>query len=115
MYKFCPVTGEPLRRVAEFPKYWCTVYESSAGGYLEVGHARWVYPLVSIGLDVVERLQNSPRPIIDEAFGRLGKPDCKSISTLAFEQTLLGCYDPVSHNGNGNSQPILADMSAVAD
>ena len=113
MYKYCPVTGERLRRVAEFPEYWCTVYESSAGGYLEVGHARWVYPLVSIGPDVLAKLQNSPPHVIEQAFKRLQRPDCKSISTLAFEQTILGCYEPTAVGGNGHSDdPLLASASS---
>lgn len=113
MYKYCPVTGERLRRVAEFPEFWCTVYESSAGGYLEVGHARWVYPLVSIGQEVVARLQNSPSDVIELAFKRLEKPDCKSISTMAFEQTILGCYEPAQVGGNGQSDgSLLASASA---
>ena len=91
MYKFCPVTGEPLRTIGNFRQYWCEVFESTAGGYLRItdSHSDLLIPL-QIG--VVDRIKKASAELLDEAFNRIRRIDYKTVSIVAFEHTLLGCY-----------------------
>jgi hypothetical protein len=91
MYRFCPVTGEPLRTVGDFRRYWCEVYESTAGGYLRVG-SQYSDLLIPLEVGVLDKITKASPELLDDAFNRIRRIDYKTVSIVAFEQTLLGCY-----------------------
>ena len=95
MYDFCPEHGERLLSIGDFTKFWCRVYRCPAPncpGYIEVSNPNWLPLLIRLDIGVLPKLEASSQPVIEEAFGRIKQIDYKTVSTVFFEHTLLGCY-----------------------
>jgi hypothetical protein len=91
MYKYCPVTGELLKEIGDFRRYWCNVYESAAGGYIRVVGQQSDL-LIPLQIGVLDRIKKASPELLDEAFNRIRHVDYKTVSVVDFEHTLLGCY-----------------------
>ena len=93
MAKYCLHTGEELVSVGDFREHWCIVYKSSAAAYIEVADAgKGDYPLLELQRGVIDKLESAAPDLLELAFSRLKPIDFRTISVLAFEHTLLGCY-----------------------
>ena len=93
MTKYCVQTGEPLTEVGDFREHWCNVYRSSVAAYIEIADpGKADYPLITLQRGVIEKLESAAPALLALALSRLRPIDCRTISVLAFEYTLLGCY-----------------------
>ena len=99
MSRYCSHCGLELREVGDFRSYWITVYECPSElplhDFLEAGDPRWSFPLLDLNLGVKDRLANADPSLIKLAVSRIRMIDYKTVSIVAFEQTLLGTFsDP---------------------
>ena len=93
MAKYCLHTGEELNEVGDFREHWCVIYRSTTSAYIQVHDAgKGDFPLIELQRGVFDKLMNASPELVTLAFGRLRPIDCRTISLLDFETTLLGCY-----------------------
>jgi hypothetical protein len=102
MPRHCSYCGLALREVDDFRSHWLTVYECPSGAplhaFVEVGDARWVFPLLDLGAGVKDRLLGAAPSLVQLAVSRIRIIDYKTVSIVGFEQTLLGI-----HPGDGDA------------
>ena len=69
-------------------KSWATVWRSSSYGYLEVVAAKYTYPLIPIGDDVLKKVEDLSLEVLDEAFTKLRFIDYQTSAIADFESAL---------------------------
>ena len=67
---------------------WATVWRSSSYGYLEIVDAKYRYPLIPIGDDVLKKVEDSSLEVLDEALTKLRFIDYQTIAIADFESAL---------------------------
>jgi hypothetical protein len=101
MPRYCSHCGKELREVGNFRSHWITVYECPSGmplhDFIEVGDPRWVFPLLDLSPGVKDRLATADPSLLKLAVSRIRRIDHRTVSIVAFEQTLLGGYRDVDH------------------
>lgn len=101
MRRYCTHCGRELREVGDFRSHWITVYECPSEAvlhdFMEVGDPRWVFPLLDLSVGVKDRLVVAEQAVLKRAVSRIRMIDYKTVSIIAFEQTLLGCYREAGH------------------
>ncbi len=56
--------------------------------------SRWIYPLQRLDPGVGKQLQEADEKRIQEAVPRIRHIDCKTVSIVEFERTIIGSFDP---------------------
>jgi hypothetical protein len=101
MNRYCNHCGAVLRPVGDFASLWFTIFECSSGSefhdFMEVGDPRLVFPLLDLSLDVKRRLLESDSELVKLAASRIKMINYKTVSIVAFEQTISGSYREADH------------------
>src|SRR5690606_35205220 len=101
MPRCCSYCGKTLQQARDLTHLWLTPYEctgsTEAHHFLEVGDARWVYPLLELQVGVMARLKEADNSLLEIARSRIHSVDYKTVSIVGFEHTLLGCYREQDH------------------
>jgi hypothetical protein len=74
--------------VKVFAPHWATLFQSSAGYWLEIVGERADYPLLPLWPNVATKLAAATPAQVDVAFSRLVIVDYKTVSVVAFEEYL---------------------------
>lgn len=94
---YCPDCGATLKEPRDLRAHWLRLLKCPrcvAGDFLEVADARWIFPMQRLDLGVSEKIVAADDALIRTAAGRIRQIDYKTVSTVDFEHTMLGCYDP---------------------
>ena len=92
--KYDPDTGQKLVPIKIINGYWISIYENqeTETSYLYLLDMKWEYPLIKLNPGVSNKIKIADTETIKLACSRIKRIDYKTISTVDFEHTLLGCY-----------------------
>ena len=96
MNNFCPDCGGRLAEPRDLRRFWIRLLKCPTcvpGEFLEVGDARWIYPLQRLEPGSCQQLMEGEESTIRTAVERIRSLDYKTVSIVAFEATLSGSYD----------------------
>jgi hypothetical protein len=97
MNDHCPDCGVKLLEPRDLRHHWLRLLRCpscSAGYFLEVADSRWIFPMLRLEPGVSKKLLDADDALLRTAVERIRRIDCKTLSIVDFEHTLLGCYDP---------------------
>lgn len=97
MNTHCPDCGAKLEEPRDLRAHWLRLLKCPrcvSGDFLEIGDARWIFPMQRLDLGVSKKILTADDALLRTAVERIRQIDYKTVSTVGFEHTLLGCYDP---------------------
>jgi hypothetical protein len=106
MNDHCPDCGATFEEPRDLRHWWLRLLRcpKDHAFFMEIADARWTSFLQRLDTGVGQKLCDAPNQVVELAASRIKRIDHKTVSTVFFEHTLLGCYDPAREYEVGYKQ-----------